>query len=154
MELKEIRTIIDLMNKNGLAEFELERADFKIRLKKSPSDPLPCSPLPVPPPIPHPVALPNPVPPSPAPSPHPTSSDLPTINSPMVGTLYVAPSPDSPPYVTVGSVVTPDTVVCIIEAMKVMNEIKAEMSGTIVEILVENGKPVEFGRPLFRVKPN
>ncbi|GAB4244714.1 MAG: acetyl-CoA carboxylase biotin carboxyl carrier protein [Candidatus Methylacidiphilales bacterium] len=151
MELKEIKTLIDLMNKNGLAEFELEKADFKIRLKKASADLPPVS-----------VALPTPAYPVPAPispppppsTPPPSSSDLPTINSPMVGTLYVAPSPDSPPYVTVGSVVTPETVVCIIEAMKVMNEIKAEMSGTIVEILVENGKPVEFGRPLFRVKPS
>jgi len=71
----------------------------------------------------------------------------------MVGTLYLAPSPESPNYASVGTEVTPDTVVCIIEAMKVMNEIKAEVKGVITEILGENGKPVEFGKPLFRIKP-
>jgi acetyl-CoA carboxylase biotin carboxyl carrier protein len=80
-------------------------------------------------------------------------ANLHEIASPMVGTFYRAPSPDSAPYVELGQKVTPDTVVCIIEAMKVMNEIKAETTGTIVEILVENGKSVEFGQPLFRVKP-
>ncbi|NBS80021.1 acetyl-CoA carboxylase biotin carboxyl carrier protein, partial [bacterium] len=78
---------------------------------------------------------------------------LPSINSPMVGTFYASPAPDAPPYVSVGTAVTPESVVCIIEAMKVMNEIKAEMSGTITEILVESGKPVEFGKPLFRIRP-
>jgi acetyl-CoA carboxylase biotin carboxyl carrier protein len=72
----------------------------------------------------------------------------------MVGTFYLSPSPDSPPYVTVGQEVNEDTVVCIIEAMKVMNEIKAEVKGIITQVLVENGKPVEFGQPLFRVRPN
>jgi acetyl-CoA carboxylase biotin carboxyl carrier protein len=74
------------------------------------------------------------------------------IVSPMVGTFYRAPSPDSAPYVRVGHEITEDTVVCIIEAMKVMNEIKAEVSGSILEILVENGTPVQFGQSLFRVK--
>jgi acetyl-CoA carboxylase biotin carboxyl carrier protein len=72
----------------------------------------------------------------------------------MVGTFYRSPSPDSPPYIEVGASVTADTVVCIIEAMKVMNEIKAEVSGVITDVLAESGKPVEFGKPLFRVKPN
>ncbi len=71
----------------------------------------------------------------------------------MVGTFYLAPSPDSPPYVTIGQEVQEDTVVCIIEAMKVMNEIKAETRGVIVEVLAANGKPVEFGKPLFAVRP-
>jgi acetyl-CoA carboxylase biotin carboxyl carrier protein len=75
------------------------------------------------------------------------------IISPMVGTFYLSPSPDSPPYVTVGQEVQEDTVVCIIEAMKVMNEIKAETRGIIVEVLAQNGKPVEFGKPLFAVRP-
>ena len=70
----------------------------------------------------------------------------------MVGTFYAAPSPDSPPYVTVGQEVTEDTVVCIIEAMKVMNEIKAEVRGVIAEVVADSGKPVQFGQPLFRVK--
>ncbi len=77
-----------------------------------------------------------------------------TIDSPMVGTFYAAPAPDAEPYVKVGDKVTPDTVVCIVEAMKVMNEIKAEVSGTIEKILVNNAEPVEFGQPLFQVKPD
>ena len=72
----------------------------------------------------------------------------------MVGTFYTAPSPESPPYVTVGQEVTEDTVVCINEAMKVMNEVKAETKGTIVELVAENGKPVQFHQPLFRVRPS
>ena len=86
-------------------------------------------------------------------APTPPGETLPTINSPMVGTFYGSPAPDAPAYVSVGSAVTPESVVCIIEAMKVMNEIKAEMSGTITEILAESGKPVEFGKPLFRIRP-
>lgn len=76
-----------------------------------------------------------------------------TINAPAIGTFYASPSPDDPPFVTVGSVVKPDTVVCIIEAMKVFNQIQAEKSGRIVEILVENGDAVGFGQPLFRLEP-
>ena len=80
------------------------------------------------------------------------STPLKEIMSPMVGTFYRAPSPDSPPYIEVGQEVNEETVVCIIEAMKVMNEIKAEINGVIVEVLAQNGKPVEFGKPLIRVK--
>ena len=90
---------------------------------------------------------------APAPVAPTAASTLPSINSPMVGTFYSSPAPDAPPYVEVGAMVNAETVVCIIEAMKVMNEIKAEMSGTIVEVLAESGKPVEFGKPLFRIKP-
>jgi acetyl-CoA carboxylase biotin carboxyl carrier protein len=75
------------------------------------------------------------------------------ISSPMVGTFYTAPDPESPPFVTVGSSVGPDTVVCIIEAMKVFNEIKAEVTGTIERILIQNEQPVEFGQPLFLIRP-
>jgi acetyl-CoA carboxylase biotin carboxyl carrier protein len=75
------------------------------------------------------------------------------IKSPMIGTLYRSPSPEAVPYVEVGTQVSPDTIVCIIEAMKVMNEIKAEVKGVVTQILVENGKPVEFGQPLFKVRP-
>jgi len=75
------------------------------------------------------------------------------IKSPMIGTFYRAPSPDAAPYVEVGTSVEPDTVVCLIEAMKVMNEIKAEAKGVITQVLVENGKPVEFGQPLFKIRP-
>ena len=89
---------------------------------------------------------------APAPVPAPPPAEGKFIVSPMVGTLYRSPSPDAPPYVEVGSVVDEDTVVCIIEAMKVMNEIKAEVKGVITEVIAENAKPVEFGQKLFAVR--
>jgi acetyl-CoA carboxylase biotin carboxyl carrier protein len=152
MELKEIKAVIDLMTRNGLAEFELEKPEFKIRVKKGgqPGEYVMTAPsAPVSYAAPAPVAAPA-VPSAPAPV---VESGV-TINSPMVGTFYRSPSPDSPSYAEVGKEVGPDTVVCIIEAMKVMNEIKAEVKGVITEILAENGKPVEFGKPLFKVRPS
>jgi acetyl-CoA carboxylase biotin carboxyl carrier protein len=153
MDIKEIKAVIDLMRKNSLAEFEYEKDGTKIRIRRGPNgEPQIFTTS-------HPAApslqsIPQP-PSSPAPStPAPAPVLLPSINSPMVGTFYGAPSPDSPPYVDVGTVVNAETVVCIIEAMKVMNEIKAELSGTITEILAESGKPVEFGKPLFRIRPS
>jgi len=80
--------------------------------------------------------------------------DLPTIDSPMVGTFYAAPNPDSPPFVSVGSSIDAETVVCLVEAMKIFNEIKAECSGTIEKALVSNGESVEFGQPMFKVRPS
>jgi acetyl-CoA carboxylase biotin carboxyl carrier protein len=160
MDIKEIKGIIDLMRKNGLLEFEYEKDGTKIRIRRGPDgEPqvVTSSPglIPAPTVLPLPVATGVPLAvPQAAPAPTaPTPSTLPSINSPMVGTFYSSPAPDAPVYVEVGTVVNAETVVCIIEAMKVMNEIKAEMSGTIVEILAENGKPVEFGKPLFRIKP-
>lgn len=90
----------------------------------------------------------------PASQPHAQQDSLVAITSPMVGTFYAAPDPESPPYVSVGAEVSPDTVVCIVEAMKVFNEIKAEVSGTIEKVCVENAHPVEFGQPLFLVRPS
>jgi acetyl-CoA carboxylase biotin carboxyl carrier protein len=87
-----------------------------------------------------------------APAAAPAKSGGPEIKSPMVGTFYSAPSPDAAPFVSVGQEVTPETVICIIEAMKVMNEVKAEVSGTVAEVCAENGKPVQFGQALFRLK--
>ena len=168
MDLKEIKSVIDLMTKNGLSEFELEKGDFKLRVKRGPGGewsttatpasgpqvvhhhgpvggfaaPAAVAPAAIPVAVSQAVAT-----PAAAPNAHPQ------IVSPMVGTFYLSPSPDSPPYVTVGQEVQEDTVVCIIEAMKVMNEIKAETRGVIVEVLAQNGKPVEFGKPLFAVRP-
>jgi acetyl-CoA carboxylase biotin carboxyl carrier protein len=154
VDLKDIKAIIDLMRKNAVTEFELEKQDFKIRLKRGPNggtvvatseDP----PMVVyaPPPI-APAAAPAPITPPPAPA----SNEV-EIKSPMIGTFYRAPSPESAPYVEVGTEVSPETVVCIIEAMKVMNEIKAEAKGVITQVMVENAKPVEFGQPLFKIRP-
>jgi acetyl-CoA carboxylase biotin carboxyl carrier protein len=153
VDLKDIKAIIDLMKKNSISEFEMERQDFKIRLKRGmngggsavyeeaaiPSPALPLGGL-----VGSPALVQLPPPNSP--------SDL-EIKSPMIGTFYRAPSPESAPYVEVGAQVDPETVVCIIEAMKVMNEIKAEVKGIVSQALVENGKPVEFGQPLFKIRP-
>jgi acetyl-CoA carboxylase biotin carboxyl carrier protein len=98
------------------------------------------------------AAAPLPVPGAPAAAPAETPVNGEKITSPMVGTFYRSPAPDADPYVEIGARVEEDSVLCIIEAMKVMNEIKAEIRGTIVEILVENGEPVEFGQPLFVIK--
>lgn len=156
MDLKDIKAIIDLMKKNSVSEFELEKQDFKIRLKRGMSGnqggmvseestavsyaaPMSVAPQ---------VGIPA----TSVLSVAPTAGEI-EIKSPMIGTFYRSPSPESGPYVEVGMEVGPDTVVCIIEAMKVMNEIKAEVKGVITQVLIETGKPVEFGQPLFKVRP-
>ena len=160
MDLKEIKAVIDLMTKNGLTEFELEKGDVKLRVKRGPSGEFTTSTVPVAPatgtqPLPQIVLAPAPIaaPPPTAPPPTAAPSTELKIVSPMVGTFYRSPSPDSPAYIEPGQEVTEETVVCIIEAMKVMNEIKAEVSGVIVEVLAQNGKPVDFGKALFSVRP-
>lgn len=150
MDLKDIKAIIDLMKKNSVSEFELERQDFKIRLKRGGNGSNP--------PVQYEeqvIAYPpnTPVLTAPSPSPAPAVSNELEIKSPMIGTFYRAPSPESGSYVEVGTEVNAETVVCIIEAMKVMNEIKAEVKGVVTQVLVENAKPVEFGQPLFKVRP-
>ena len=154
MDLKDIKAIIDLMRKNALSEFELERQDFKIKLKRGMAGVI--VPVDEPNAIPYavPVAAPAPGLPPAAVASAAASPTLLEIKSPMIGTFYRAPSPESPNYVEIGAEVTPETVVCLIEAMKVMNEIKAEVKGIVTHILVENAKPVEFGQPLFRIRPN
>lgn len=152
MDLKDIKAIIDLMKKNSVSEFELEREGFKIRLKRGGTgtpvvyEEAPAVYAPSAPPIT------GTAPPS-LPPPAPAAAGGVEIKSPMIGTFYRSPSPEAAAYVEVGAEVNPDTVVCIIEAMKVMNEIKAEVRGVITEVLVENAKPVEFGQPMFRVRP-
>jgi acetyl-CoA carboxylase biotin carboxyl carrier protein len=157
VDLKDIKAIIDLMKKNSVSEFELEKQDFKIRLKRSPNGTgaatyEDASILPYVPPSAAVAAAPVAAAPAIA-APAPVSTEL-DIKSPMIGTFYRAPSPDSAPYIEIGSEVSPETVVCIIEAMKVMNEIKAEAKGVITQVLLENAKPVEFGQPLFKLRPN
>ena len=159
MDLKDIKAIIDLMKKNSLSEFELEKQDFKIKLKRGPSG-FVAAPIEETSGITY--ALPAQVNSVSASLP-PAGGALNTVNSatdssteiksPMIGTIYRSPSPESDEYVTIGSEVNAETVVCLIEAMKVMNEIKAEVRGVITQILVDNAKPVEFGQPLFKIKP-
>ena len=155
MDLKDIKAIIDLMRKNAVSELELEKPDFKIRLKRVASGgavtvyqdeaPAPLGYAPAPTAIQIPSQQPTPA--------NLTVSDEIEIKSPMVVTFYKAPTPEAGPYVEVGTEVNPDSVVCIIEAMKVMNEIKAELSGVVTQVLVDNAKPVEYGQPLFKIKP-
>jgi len=153
VDLEEIKQIIALMKRNELTEFELEREGGKIRIKRGPNGstqsdtaviPLPVQAAPV-------VVAPAAAAPVAAAAPAAPVDTL-DIKSPMVGTFYRAPSPEAAAFVEVGATVNEETVVCIIEAMKVMNEIKAEIKGVITEVLLENAKAVEFGQPLFRVR--
>jgi len=152
VELKDIKAIIDLMKKNDLSVFEMEKDGFKLKLQKGAGEQTVFAPVPaMAPPAPLPTAD---VPASAAPvaPAAAASAGLKDVVSPMVGTFYRAGSPDAPPFVDVGNEVDEETVVCIIEAMKVMNEIKAETKGVIAEVVAEGGKPVQFGQVLFRVK--
>jgi acetyl-CoA carboxylase biotin carboxyl carrier protein len=155
VELKDIKAIIDLMKKNSITEFELEQQDSKIKLKRGlnggaaviqQDDFVSSAPVSTPSAASAPVAQTS--------TPQPVATGEIEIKSPMIGTFYRAPSPESANYAEVGTEVNPETVVSIIEAMKVMNEIKAEVKGVITQVLVENGKPVEFGQPLFKVRPS
>ena len=152
MNIKDIKAIVDLMKKNAVSEFEMEEGDLKIKLRREPNERRKGE-VEVMQETPVIVHAPAAVPTASAPVPEPVNVGL-EVKSSMIGTLYRRPSPDSDPFVEVGTAVEPDTVVCIIEAMKVMNEIKAEVKGMIAEVLVEDGKPVEYGQALFRIEPN
>ena len=152
MELEQIKAIVAMMKDNDLSEFSMEQDGLKIRIKRGPEEFQQTVTIPTPAPA-QPAVAPVPAqPPTPAPAAPPAGINH--ITSPMVGTFYLSPSPDAPPYVEVGQEVDPETVVCIIEAMKVMNEIKAEAKGIITQVLMENAKPVEFGQPLFKLRPS
>lgn len=147
--LRTIRHLVALMSRHDLSEIDLQEGDQRIRLRRGPrgqviaAAPSPAAPAAPPPPS------------SPPPRAEPAASTKPviTIKSPTPGTFYATPSPDAPAFVKVGTKVTPATVVCIIEAMKIFNEIPAECSGVITEILVENQQPVEYDQVLFKVDP-
>ena len=159
MDIDRVKTVIELMREHDLNEFAIEEPDFKLTLKRGGAAPAvmmappqmlaPAAPAPAAAPAaPAPAAAPG-APAAPAAS---ADDSLTPIPSPLVGTFYRAGSPDADPFVSVGSRVNKDTVVCIIEAMKVMNEIKAETSGTIKKILVENATAVQFGQPMFLIE--
>lgn len=162
MDFKDIKKIVELMDEHGLSQFKLEQEETKLELKKGGDlDVAAVQALLASAPAPqvHAAPVAAVAPPAAAAAPAAAPADgggLPAgveeITSPMVGTFYTAASPDSDPFVKVGDKIASDTTVCIVEAMKVMNEIKADISGEIVEILVENGTAVQFGEPLFRVK--
>jgi len=153
VDLKEIRLIVELMNEHGLTHFDLSKKDFHLKLKKGPDMDdlsgllagLPAAPAPVAAPA---AAVAAPAAAAPA-APVAEGSE---ITSPMVGTFYRKPAPDAPNFVEVGSVVSEGQTLCIIEAMKVMNEIKAEKSGTICAVVATDANPVQYGDVLFRIK--
>jgi len=151
LDSKDIKAIIDLMKEHDLSVFEIEKEGFRLKLERGASASQSATAAP--------AAADGPAKGEVAGAELPVSAakaiesvSMKEIVSPMVGTFYRAASPDAPSFVEVGKPVTEDTVVCIIEAMKVMNEIKAETSGIIAEVLAENGKPVQFGQALFRVR--
>ena len=166
-DLEKLRELIALMESHGLTEIDLRRQDQRWKLRRGPAEAaqlMPAGGYPAGYPAGYPSgALHMAAPPSPAvatpapatpPAPPPDDKNIVTIKSPTVGTYFEAPSPGDPPFVTPGTQVVNDAVVCIIEAMKVFNNIKAECRGTIEKIMVENGATVEFGQVLFLVKPN
>jgi acetyl-CoA carboxylase biotin carboxyl carrier protein len=153
MNIREIKEMLQLMDEHDLAEMELEKEGIKIRFRKLAAGHIAVEPMAS---IPYPgIQVPARVEDSAAKSAD-SAAALPAnvalVKSPMVGTFYAAPAPDQPPYVTVGKQVKEGDVLCIVEAMKLMNEIKAEVSGTIIETLVKNGQPLEFDQPLFKIQ--
>ena len=155
MNIKELKEMINLMNEHGLAELEIEKDNFKIKLKKTSSGAIrqevvhQHGPLPVL--TPYALPLPGGAETQTAGA-QAVDPNIHIVHSPMVGTFYASPAPDQPVYVTGGKRVKEGDVLCIIEAMKLMNEIKSEIGGTVLEILVKNGQPVEFDQPLFKVQ--
>jgi acetyl-CoA carboxylase biotin carboxyl carrier protein len=151
MDLRKLKTLIDLVAESGIAELEVTEGEDKVRIAKfSPAPVAPSSPTTVvtggfpgvaAPPVAAPAA-------APAAAPEPTGH---VVKSPMVGTFYRSPSPGAPSFVELGQAVKPGDTLCIIEAMKLLNEIEAEVGGTVKEILVDNGQPVEYGQPLFLI---
>jgi acetyl-CoA carboxylase biotin carboxyl carrier protein len=160
LDLKQIKQIIELMKRSELTEFAVEEEGFKLKIRRG-ANGLPIvttgkgsnSPF-VPesnstPPMPMPASIQSTLPGAPVVTEEPGTV---YVKSPMVGTFYRSPSPESKPFVDIGSKIEDNSLVCIIEAMKIMNEIQAEISGTVVEMLVENGQPVEYGQRLFKLK--
>ncbi len=161
MDLKQIKQIIELMKRSELTEFAVEEEGFKLKIRRGSnglpivstgrgSNP-PFIQVDTAPPFPTPTAAPAAAPAAPA-APAGEEPGVTYIKSPMVGTFYRAASPESKPFAEVGSKIVENSVVCIIEAMKIMNEIQAETKGTVLEVLVENGQPVEYGQRLFKIK--
>jgi acetyl-CoA carboxylase biotin carboxyl carrier protein len=148
-DVKRIRQLVDLMNEAELTEIDLRKADVRIRLRKG-GEPIITTEV-VRPSAAAPAAAPAGAAPAAAPA---ADANLVLIKSPMIGTFYASANPETPPFVKVGDHIGPTSTVCIIEAMKVFNEIPAETSGLVVSVLVANGEPVEFGQPLFKIDPS
>jgi len=154
MNQKELKELIEFLKEQDIAEFELERGDVKVRIKRG--TPVAITPVQLPNSAPT-VSTAAAAPPAAAPAAPSTSKSadegLHQVKSPIVGTFYESPSPGSPPFVKPGDTVEAGQVLCIIEAMKLMNEIEADASGEVVKRLVNNGQPVEYGQPLFSIRP-
>lgn len=154
LNMAELRELAELVNEHGFTDFEFENANIRVRLSKMTAAPIVQAVAPVSAPVqataPQTPTVANVE--TAAETPAKADEDLHQITSPIVGTFYRSPSPDKPSYVSEGDKVNESTVVCIVEAMKLMNEIQAEVSGEVVKIYVENGQPVEFGQPLFGIK--
>ena len=152
-DVRKIRRLVELMNEHDLNEMDLRQGDMRIQLRRT-GEPVMVGAV-IPPVAPAAPSTAQPAKPESASAESAKSTvveeHIELVTSPMVGTFYSASDPDSPPYVKVGDHVGPETVVCIVEAMKVFNEIQAEVSGKVVAVLVENGEPVEFGQPIFKV---
>ena len=160
MDVKDLKKLLDAVAESEVRELTLETGDYKLTLKRGAAEPLPqvqlqptaqVAPLPSTPSEAEPA--PNTPVPATATAPSAPPSNLAEVKAPIVGTFYEAPTPDAPPFVKVGDRVAAGTVLCIIEAMKLMNEIEAEVAGTLKEILVKNEDPVEYGQALFRIDP-
>ena len=153
MTIEEIRELINIVNESGVAELEVQRGDNRVRIRRTQREsrmgftaveshaPAPA--------VAPPAAPPTPVAPK---APEPAENEL-LVKSPIVGTFYEASSPNNPPFVRIGETVQPGAVLCIIESMKLMNEIEAEVAGVVTSKLVTNGQPVEYGEALFGIRP-
>jgi acetyl-CoA carboxylase biotin carboxyl carrier protein len=160
MNQKELRELIDFLIEKDISEFELERGDVKVRIKRGGLDPSAVVahagiPAAVPVSTPAPTQAPRASVSAPAAPPPPAAEeeDLHVVKSPIVGTFYESPSPGSPPFLKIGDVVEAGQVLCIIEAMKLMNEIESDIAGELVKKFVSNSQPVEYGQPLFGIRP-
>lgn len=159
MNQKELKELIEFLKEQDIAEFELERGDVKVRIKRAlPSTPVEPHYLAVPTVSPTTVGIPSPLTaPSQSPIPEPPKpapeDDFHPVRSPIVGTFYEAPSPGAPPFIKLGDFVEVGQVLCIVEAMKLMNEIESDIAGEVVKKLVNNGQPIEYGQELFLIRP-
>jgi acetyl-CoA carboxylase biotin carboxyl carrier protein len=150
-DVRKIRRLVELMKEHDLTEIDLQQGEVRVQLRRGSSTVPTVIGIPQAAPLPAPAAAGPLAPGSEAPAASGDSKGIVLIKSPMVGTFYAAPDPDSPPFVKVGDHIGPETTVCIVEAMKVFNQIPAEASGRVIAVLAENGAPVEFGQPLFKV---
>jgi len=155
IDIRKLKELVRLMVENDLTELDIRDEQETVTVKRPGLHVAPqvvAAPMMAAAPVAH--AAPAAAAAAPAAAPAAAKEVLPAIESPMVGTFYAAPGPDKAPFVSVGSKVGPDTTVCLIEAMKIFNEIKAETSGTVEEVLVKSGQPVEFGQPMYRIRPS